>query len=337
MSTPASPPDPSLFWDTVTAFHRSAAIRAAVDLDVFTAIAAGAGSIPTMAEMLTASERGLRILCDTLTVWGFLTKSGEAYALTPDSAMFLDRRSPGYLGGVIGFLQHDFHHRNMHSLAETIRRGEPAELEDSLTVEHDVWVEFAQSMVGMVAPLADFLSQVAIQGAGDELRVLDIAAGHGLFGIGAAKAHQAAHIAAVDWPKVLDVAQANAETAGVADRYELRPGSAFDVELGSDYDVVLVTNFFHHFDIPTCVKLAKRFHAALKPGGRMLTLEFIPNPDRVSPPQTATFPLIMLANTPAGDAYVFDEYDSMFREAGFASNKLIELPFGAHRVVESQR
>ena len=337
MSPLGAPPDPSLFWDTVTGFHRSAAIRAAIDLDVFTAIAAGANSVPVMAEMLTASERGLRILCDTLTVWGFLTKSGETYSLTADSATFLDRRSPAYLGGVVGFLQHEFNHRNMNALAETIRRGEPAELEDSLTVEHDVWVEFAHSMRGMMGPASEFLGGLAAKGSGETLRVLDIAAGHGLFGIGVAAAHPGARITAVDWPKVLEVAQANAEAAGVADRYEQRPGSAFDVDLGEGYDVVLVTNFYHHFDAPTCVKLAKRFHAALRPGGRMLTLEFIPNADRVSPPQSATFPLIMLANTPAGDAYTFEEYEGMFDQAGFASSKLIELPAGPQQVVESQR
>jgi hypothetical protein len=330
-------PDPSLFWESINGFQRSAAIRAAVDLDVFTAIAAGANTPPAMAEMLTASERGLRILCDTLTVWGFLTKSGETYALTPDSAFFLDRRSPAYLGGMVGFLQHPFHRQNFDRLADTIRRGTPPDLEDSLTIENEVWVEFAHSMVGMIAPLADFLAQVAVKGASGPLRVLDIAAGHGLFGIGVAKAYPEARITAVDWPKVLEVAQANAQKAGVSDRHELRPGSAFDVDLGEGYDLVLVTNFYHHFDQPTCVKLAKRFHASLEPGGRMLTLEFVPNSDRVSPPAAATFPLIMLANTPAGDAYTFEEYDAMFKEAGFGPSSVIDPPFGAHRVVVSQR
>jgi SAM-dependent methyltransferase len=337
MTDTAKLPDPSLFWDTVLGFHRSAAIRAAVDLDVFTAIAGGANTIPPMAEMLTASERGLRILCDTLTVWGFLTKTGDAYGLTPDSAMFLDRRSPAYLGGIVTFLQHDFHYKNMDRLADTIRHGWPTGIEDTLTVEHDVWVEFAHSMVGMIAPLANFLAQAAVKGASGPLKVLDIAAGHGLFGIGVAKAHPEAQITAVDWPKVLEVAQSNADKAGVSNRYEQRPGSAFDVDLGEDYDLVLVTNFYHHFDQPTCVKLAKRFHAALKPGGRMLTLEFVPNADRVTPPGSATFPLIMLANTPGGDAYTFDEYDVMFKEAGFGSSSVIDPPFGAHRVVVSQR
>ncbi|MEZ5367112.1 MAG: class I SAM-dependent methyltransferase [Bryobacterales bacterium] len=272
MPEPQKAPDPSLFWDAVTAFHRSAAIRAAVELDVFTAIAAGANTIPVLAEMASASERGLRILCDTLTVWGFLTKSGETYALTPDSAMFLDRRSKAYVGGVIGFLQHEFHRRNMDELTETIRAGKRAHSEELLEVENEVWVEFARSMVGMVQPMTGFVASVATEGLEGPLRVLDIAAGHGLYGVAVAKARPDAHITALDWPKVLEVAKENAARAGVMDRYELRPGSALDADLGEGYDVVLVTNFYHHFDKTDCVKLAKRFHAALKPGGRMVTL-----------------------------------------------------------------
>ena len=330
-------PDPSLFWETMTGFHRSAAIRAAIDLDVFTAIAAGASTVTPLAEMLSASERGVRILCDALAVWGFLDKSGDVYSLTPDSAMFLDRRSPAYLGGMVGFMQHPYHLRHFDALAETIRRGTPPNLEDAFTIENEVWVEFAHSMAAMMGPMAQFLGGLAAEGAGESLRVLDIAAGHGLFGIGVAKAHPGARIAAVDWPKVLDVAVENAKKAGVGDRYETRPGSAFEVELGEGYDVALVTNFYHHFDRAGCVQLAKRIHAALRPGGRMLTLEFVPNPDRVTPPQAATFPLIMLANTPSGDAYTFDELDGFFREAGFQPSRLIEPPAGPQRIVESQR
>ena len=337
MTRPAQPPDPTLFWESVNGYQRSATIRAAVDLDVFTAIGAGAATAPAISKSLSASERGLRILCDTLTIWGFLTKSGDAYALTPDAAVFLDRRSPAYLGGMVRFLQHPFHHRTFDRLAETIRRGSPPDLEDSLTIENEIWVEFANSMVAMMAPMSEFLGSLAARGAGEALRVLDIAAGHGMFGIGVAKAHPGARITAVDWPKVLEVARANAERAGVADRYETRPGSAFEVDLGEGYDVVLVTNFYHHFDTPTCVRLATRFHSALRDGGRMLTLEFIPNPDRVTPPQAASFPLVMLANTPAGDAYTFEELDGVFREAGFGASRLIEPPFGPQRIVETQR
>ena len=147
-------------------------------------------------------------------------------------------------------------------------------------------------------------------------RVLDIAAGHGLFGITLAQKFPEANIVALDWAAVLAVAQENASKAGVESRYTQLPGSAFEVDFGKDYDVILVTNFFHHFDPPTCEQLMKKIHSALTPGGRCVTLEFVPNDDRVSPPISATFAMTMLASTPAGDAYTFAEYDRMFRAAG---------------------
>ena len=147
--------------------------------------------------------------------------------------------------------------------------------------------------------------------------MLDIAAGHGLFGIEVAKQSPQARIVAVDWAQALEVAKRNAENAGVANRYQTLPGSAFDVEFGGPYDIVLLTNFLHHFDAPTCVRLLKKVHAATKRGGRVATLEFVPNADRVSPPMAAAFSLTMLATTASGDAYTFRELESMYREAGF--------------------
>jgi len=167
--------------------------------------------------------------------------------------------------------------------------------------------------------------------------VLDIAAGHGLFGITIARQNANAEVAAVDWPLVLGVAQENAKAAGVAERYTTIPGSAFDVDYGSDYDVVLLTNFLHHFDAPTCEKLLKKVYAVLAPGGRAVTFEFVPNEDRVSPPVPAMFSLMMLGSTPSGDAYTFSEFEQMFRNAGFSSSELHPLPPTFQQVVISHK
>src|SRR6185437_13562043 len=114
-----------------------------------------------------------------------------------------------------------------------------------------------------------------------------------------------------------EVAAENARRAGVADRYTLLPGSAFDLPWGGPYDIVLLTNFLHHFDVSTCEQLAARAYAALAPGGRALTLDFIPEPDRVTPPATAGFALVMLATTARGDAYTFAELEGVFARSGF--------------------
>jgi SAM-dependent methyltransferase len=115
------------------------------------------------------------------------------------------------------------------------------------------------------------------------------------------------------------------------------PGSIFDVDIGSGYDLVLVPNFLHHFDVPTNEKLLRKLHAALVPGGRIATLEFVPNDDRVSPPMPAAFALIMLAETPAGDAYTRSELESMMRNAGFTQHEFHAMPPSPHSVLISRR
>ena len=224
------------------------------------------------------------------------------------------------------------------NLTAAVRRGGTA-TSDEGTVSHDnpIWVAFAKAMGPMMRLPAQLLVELVGGDRGRALRVLDVAAGHGLFGITLAEHYPGAHVTALDWADVLAVAAENARRAGIADRHALRPGSAFDTDWGGPYDVVLLTNFFHHFDVPTCEQLAARAHAALAPGGRAITLEFIPEADRVTPPATAGFALTMLATTARGDAYTFAEYDGMFARAGFTRSEFHALPPTAQQAVVSYK
>lgn len=218
-------------------------------------------------------------------------------------------------------LAHD--HRALEGqLAEAVRKGGTTDI-DSGTVapEHPVWVEFARSMAPMMAMPAELLAKHLSPEVNHASKILDLAAGHGLYGITMARHNPTCEVWAVDWPNVLQVAQENATTAGIKSRYHTLPGSAFDVEYGSGYDLVLMPNLLSHFDPPTCEKLLRRVHAALKPDGRAVILQMIPNEDRVSPPRPAEFALIMLASTPSGDAYTYPEYRQMLVNAGFRSSE----------------
>jgi ubiquinone/menaquinone biosynthesis C-methylase UbiE len=147
--------------------------------------------------------------------------------------------------------------------------------------------------------------------------VLDIAAGHGLFGIEVANILPEALVTAVDWAQVLTVTRANAEAAGVADRFRMLAGNALDIDCGSDFDLILLPNFLHHFDFDTCTSLLRRVKASLAVGGQALGIDLVPNEDRISPPTPAMFAFWMLATTPQGDAYTARELDEMARNAGF--------------------
>lgn len=328
---------PALLFDTLNAYQKAAALKGAIELDVFTAIGEGADTPKTLAERRQASERGVRTLCDFLTIIGFLTKQDGRYALTPDSAMFLDRRSPAYMGTVARFLDSSEHISRFADVAAAVRKGGSVEDEGAMIPENPIWVEFARSMVPMMRMPAEIIAKLIQADSGTPCKVLDIAAGHGIFGITLARHNPNAEIHAVDWSNVLEVAKENAQQAGITSRYKTIPGSAFDVEFGGDYDLVLVTNFLHHFDVPTNERFLRKVHAALKPGARAVTLEFVPNDDRVSPPPAAMFSMTMLCATHGGDAYTFRELESMFRNAGFRETRIHRIEGAPQSVLVSAK
>ncbi len=320
-------PSPELFFSTVTAYQRTAVIKAAIELEVFTAIAEGNRTAVAIANRCLASERGARILCDNLVINGFLTKQAGEYGLTPDSAMFLDRKSPAYLGGAIEFLLDPMMVAAQSEVTGAVRKGGTAISEEgSVSPENPVWIKFARVMMPMMIYAAQGMAQLVRVDPNRKIRLLDVAAGHGIFGIAFAQANPNVDVTAQDWAAVLQVAKENAEKFGVADRHHLLPGSAFDVGFGNGYDLILLTNFLHHFDVATNGKLLKKVYDALAEGGRVLTLEFVPDDDRVTPPMSAAFAISMLTVTAGGDAYTFAEYEQMFVKAGFARNEMHEMP-----------
>ena len=331
-------PSPALFFETMNAYQRTQSLKGAIELDLFTAIAEGAKTPAALARRCDASERGLRILCDYLVIIGFLTKDQNAYGLTLDSEVFLNRLSPACLASAVKFLGSRQLTDGFSDVAAIVRKGGTVISEEGMTApEHPIWVDFARAMAPLMAMPAEVLGKLIGADQREKWKVLDIAAGHGIFGVSIAKQNPNTEVVAVDWPGVLAVAEENAKAAGVSDRYRTIPGSAFDVDYGSGYNVVLLTNFLHHFDPPTCEKLLRKVHAALAPGGRAVTFEFVPNEDRVSPPLAASFSLMMLGTTPAGDAYTFPEFERMFRNAGFSSSELHPLPPTFEQVVISHK
>lgn len=324
--TQAPAPSPLLFFDTAFAIQRTFSLKAAINLEVFTAIKEGHNTTSALADRCKASERGLRMLVDYLVMLGFLTKSDDAYALTQDSEIFLVKTSPAYLGGTLEFLLSPTLFQGFCDLTEAVRKGGTT-LPDQGTIaeEHPEWVTFARAMMPMMVGPAHWLAEHLVSTGGTINKVLDVAAGHGLYGIEIGKRFPNAEVTAVDWSNVLTVARENADAASLGDRFKTVAGSAFDVDLGEGYDVVLLTNFLHHFGITECEDFLRKVRNSMAPGGRVVTLEFVPNDDRVSP-ASADFALIMLISTPAGDAYTFKEWDAMFRNAGFGRSDMHAVP-----------
>lgn len=336
--TDGAGPSPELFLGTVTAYQRSAAVRGALDLDLFTAIGSGRETAAALAERCAASPRGTRILCDYLTAAGLLAKEGDRYALTSDSATFLDRRSPACVASAADFMYSPEIRGAFAAVTEAVRRGGTAlPAGGTVAPEHPVWVRFARAMAPLMRGAARAVVETVPVDAARPLRVLDVAAGHGVFGLAFAERYPRADVTGLDWPAVLEVARENATSAGVAARYRTIEGSAFEADLGGPYDLVLIPNFLHHFDPPTCERFLTRARAALAPGGRAVAVEFVPDEGRVTPAHAAMFALVMLCTTAAGDAYTFAELRAMFRRAGFSASALRTPGPAGPQIIISER
>ena len=160
-------------------------------------------------------------------------------------------------------------------------------------------------------------------------RVLDVACGSGIWGIAVAEADAAARITGQDFPGVLETTKRYYEKHGVAARCDFLSGDLRTVDLGSArYDLALLGNIVHSEGEAASRALFHRIFRALRPGGRIVILDMIPNDARSGPPFAVMFALNMLVNTSAGDTYTFAEYRAWLGEAGFASVEAIDI--GSH-------
>lgn len=328
-------PSPSRLTDSAFAFQRTAALRAAVGIDVFTAIGEGYGTPTALAARCSAAERGIRVLCDYLVALDLLELTEGRYAAAPDAAVYLDRRSPAFIGDALNFVASDTALKAVLSdPTSVVRRGGTilGDCEHHGAPDQTDWTTYARAVAPMMARLAAFLADLVTGGTGPANRILDIAAGPGQNGIALAKHLPDARVTAVDWPNVLEVAKENARAASIGERWQALPGSALEIEFGGPYDVALIARFLSLPAPGDREALLRRVHAALAPGGRVVVLDILLNDDRVSPPFAAAMNFNVLATTPSGQVQTEGELEALLKGTGFDRLEWHDLPGSDGRI-----
>jgi ubiquinone/menaquinone biosynthesis C-methylase UbiE len=305
-------------YEAALAYQKTAALTAAVKLDVFTLIGAGPTTSELLSEKTGTSSRGMRILCDFLTVTGLLNKDGQVYSVTPTGRRYLDRSSPAWLGSSIDFFAApEILSLVMDDPVSYVKLGGSNGLA-ILSPDHPIWVRFAKAMMPIASVTAKRTAAYFASLTEPPSTMLDVAAGHGLYGIELAKILPQVVVTAVDWPGVLALAQENAKDCGVSDRFRMVGGNAFEVDWGDNFDLVLMANFLHHFGRDECITILRKVKSSLSAQGQACAIDFVPNEDRVSPPMQAMFAFWMLATTPKGDAYTLGDLNNIAKDAGFS-------------------
>jgi C-methyltransferase len=318
--TSAQTTGPERILGHLTGYQITASVKAAIDLGVFDAIAAGRRDAAGVAADVGADERGVRLLLDALAAFGFLTTGSDGYSLAEDVDAFLVRGRPTYLGDTTDVFVSGWAWEGFGRLAEVVRAGGTVFADHGETPDHPFWEVFATANQGVSHPSAQGLAEVLAPWAArqDSLSVLDVACGGGLYAIAQGERHPDAQLTLMDWPTVLEHTRTTVEAAGMASRASYIGGDMFTADLGGPYDVVIASQVFHHFNEDRCVELMERMRAALRPGGLLAIHDFAAlDDDPASEPMPRLFSLIMLVWTREGQAYSLPDYERMLQRAGF--------------------
>lgn len=305
---------------------KTAALAAAVELDVFTAIDRGDAKAAAVALHAKANESATRRLLDALVAMKYLTRRGDRYSLTPLAQTYLSRDSDLFMEGaeqVTRMLA-----MGWQQLAQVVRSGRPIFGEGAGAPPGDFFAVlvktiFPQNYVGAKSALR------AIQPAARRRikNILDIGGGAGAWSISIAEEIPGARVTMVDLPEVTAVARQYADRYGLGSRFDYKEGNFREVEFGNEqFDLAILGHIFHGEGIQWGKHLLARCAAALRSKGMLLIAELIPNDQRTGPATALLFDLNMLIHTPEGGTYTMGEYRQWLREAGFGAIKAIKSP-----------
>jgi hypothetical protein len=326
MSDPLSP---EKILQTGLAFWASKTLLSAVEMGLFTELSHGPEHFNSLSGRLGLHPRSARDFLDTLVALGFLRREGESYSNTPETELFLDRKKPSYVGGVLEMANTRLYPFWGH-LTEALRTGQPQNefktggpgLFETLYADPARLNTFLSAMTGIshaanlaiarTFPWKDYKTFVEVGTAQGDLAVQVALAHPHLRGFG------------FDLPEVAPVFEEYCQATGVADRVSFVPGSFFDRGIPKA-DVVLMGHILHDWDLPTEKTLIRRAFDALPAGGAFIVYEAIIDDDRSKNAFGLMMSLNMLIETPGGFDYTGADCVAWMKDAGFSAMRVEPL------------
>jgi predicted nicotinamide N-methyase len=302
-------------------------LEAAIRHRVFDVLEGGAKTVTEVAKETNASERGLTAIMNALVGLEFLAKDRDGrYSLTPESATFLVSHKPGFMGGLIRHGSEQVIPKWLH-LNEIVATGRPAAAVNQQGEGSEFFQQFVNDLFPISYPSAQALARyLDCNVEGRMIRVLDLAAGSGVWGIAQAQCSDAVHVTVVDWPGVIPVTRKTVARFGLSERFTFVEGDLDEADFGSGHDVAILGHILHSEGGDRSRALLARTFKALKSGGTIAIAEYLVNPDRTGPPHALLFAVNMLVNTDTGDTYSFEEIAGWLAEAGFVNARTLEAP-----------
>ncbi len=310
---------PDRLEQMIRGFMPSRCLLTALELDLFTAVGDGA-SAEHIGKKISANARGAGMLLNALVALGLLTKRGDEYKNTTESARFFVQGSKdNHRNGLLHTA--NLWHR-WSTLIDAVRRG------TRVPIDRDYSPEWTQNFIAGMQRNAKDRASAVVKGLGTTgvHRILDLGGGSGAYSIAFAKESPEIHCELLDTPEVVPLTTEYVSQAGVASQVRVRAGDMLSGDLGSGYDLIMLNAICHMFSEEQNRHLFRRIHQALAKGGRLAVQDFILNPEKTGPTHAALFSLNMLVGTEAGASYSEPEYTDWMKAAGFNDVSRVNLP-----------
>ena len=304
--------------DALYGFARSQLLFTACDLDIFTQIANGHRVAPAIAKAIHVDLRALTIVLDGLVGIGFLEKHNSAYKLPPDVEKYLVKTSPSYMGGMVK------HGKRLMDtwtqLSSVVKTGQPAGSAQGLAQLEAYFAELAKGLYVSNYPTAQQLAEMLdFKSAPNDLSILDVGGGTGVWSIALLEANHNARATILDYPSVVEIAKEYVAKHQLSERVTYTPGDLEMLTLPENtYDFAVLANICHAIGPFSTAELIAHVAEALKPGGKLVVVDFVPDDDRSEPGWPLLFGVNEMITTDEGNVFTQTEYTQWFEAAGLS-------------------
>ena len=327
-SATGNPPSPDHILQTGLAFWASKTLLSAVEMEVFTELAKGPEGLESLTGRLGLHPRSSRDFLDALVALGFLDRENGEYRNTPSSDLFLDKRKPSYIGGMLEMANKRLYGHWSH-LTRAVRTGEN---QNEASGEQDTFAAlyadptrlkgFLRAMTG-ISRGANMT--IAAKFPWDKYKTAaDCGTAQG--DLITQVALKNPHITGIgfDLPEVAPIFEEYVEHNGLSSRVRFQPGSFFTDPLPK-VDVIMMGHILHDWNLDEKKMLIRKAYEAIPEGGAFIAYDAIIDDDRRSNTLGLLMSLNMLIETPGGFDYTGADCIGWMKEAGFRETRVEHL------------
>lgn len=321
-------PSPDAILQLGSAFWASKTLLSAVELNVFTVLGDGPLERIVLADRCGLHPRGAEDFLDALVALGMLTRDGTCYANTPDTDLFLDRKKPAYVGGLLEMFNARLY-GFWDSLTNALKSGQPqSEVRQGGSFFGTLYSD-PQRLQGFLAAMSGVSMGPARAIAAkfpwsDYRSFADIGCAQGALAVQVALAHPHLQGLGVDLPPVQASFTQYVQQHGVKDRLTFRGGDFFRDALPRA-DVIVMGHILHDWSLAEKNQLIAKAYDALPAGGALLVYEAIIDDERRSNAFGLLMSLNMLIETPAGFDFTGSQCCAWMQAAGFRETRVDHL------------